>query len=95
MGDQGNGGCATLSCLDSYAIALEPGARSRDRVQGQGNSMGLILDARSSRSHIVFESVAYGKAAARGLMMRRPLRVADARSNGPDSVIREGREMFR
>jgi hypothetical protein len=67
----------------------------RNRVQGWGNSMGLILESRSPVPHLLLGSVAYGKAAACVLMMRCPLWVADARSNGPDSVMQVGERMFR
>lgn len=61
-----DGGCFS-SCLDSDAIARSPSEAS--------NSMGLILEARSSFIHSFFfffyfhESVAYGKAVKCGLFL--------------------------
>jgi hypothetical protein len=42
-GIKGTGGCATSSCLDSYAIALEL-QYPHGCLSGRGNSMGLILE---------------------------------------------------
>lgn len=65
-------GCLS-SCLDSHAIALILLWRLL------GNSMGLILEARSS-SLFTFESVAYCKAVAGSM-------VTEALSKGPDSFF--------
>jgi hypothetical protein len=51
--DQGNGGCATSSCSDSYAIALEP---EPGREIGAGDRVtrwGLFL-TRGVQDHIFF-----------------------------------------
>jgi len=69
------GGCA----ISSHEIVM----RLPGHIHCSGNSMGLILEARST---IFFGSLAYGKAAPRMLM---PIcvgeRVAEVLSNGQDS----------